>query len=156
MSALPGNRTLFVSDPPNDPYYSGNNVRGTLYAIDASNNIVGSWFGEVSRLFKVGSAAVACQFYVYPNPNNITTNTPNTTIFIDFYGATPNFAPGQIVKTSSDPVATALNSLLPVNTPPNAFPNTSEAIEAGGLLNAISGIPASGNMTSDDTDANTT
>jgi gliding motility-associated-like protein len=154
LSQLPGSRTLFVSDPPEAPFYSGNNVRGTVYAIDEDNNIVGMWYGEISRLFKVGSAAVACQFYVYPDPNNITTNTPNTTIFLDFFAATPNFSSGQIVKTSSDPVASALNKMLPVNTPPVAFPSAGQAIEAGGLFNSISSISATGNPTLDaiDTD----
>jgi len=79
--ALPGNRTVFVSDPASDAVYSGNNVRGWMYVVDANNNITGSYYGEVSRLLKVGSTAVGLQFYVYPS--GTITNVPALTLLVD-------------------------------------------------------------------------
>jgi VCBS repeat-containing protein len=152
LAQLPGNRVLFISDPPEAPFYSGNNVRGNVYAIDASNAIVGNWFGEISRLFKVGSKAVACQFYVYPDPNNITTGTPSTTLFLDFFADNPNFNTNDIVKTSSDPVSSALNKMLPLNTPPIADPSSGIATEAGGFLNGNLGSDAAGTLNISDND----
>lgn len=156
---LLGDRTVFVSDPPDAAYYSGNNVRGWLYAIDTNNNIVGKYYGEISRLIKEGSAPVAAQMYVYNDPQQPgITNQLATTIILDFYkDRAPTLATGQIAKTSSDPVASALNSLLPVNQPPTANPDTGFALEAGGLNNATPGSNASGNVISgSDTDPNST
>jgi|LakMenEpi03Aug12_release.lakeMendotaPanAssembly.Ray.scaffolds.fasta_scaffold508336_2 hypothetical protein len=65
-AALPGTKFLFVSDPSSDPIFSGNNVRGRYYVINASNQVVAYYYGEITRLVKTGSTAIACQFYVYP------------------------------------------------------------------------------------------
>ena len=156
-NAIPGTRALFVSDPPDAAYYSGNNVRGTLYAIDANNNIVGKYYGEISRLIKIGSAPVSAQMYVYPTSDPNVTNINATTIIVDFYATAPTFNTGDIAKTSSDPVASALNSLLPANQPPAANPDTGFPTEAGGLNNATPGTNATGNVISgSDTDPNST
>ena len=156
-NAIPGTRALFVSDPPDAAYYSGNNVRGNLYAIDANNNIVGKYYGEISRLIKIGSAPVSAQMYVYPTSDPNVTNINATTIIVDFYATAPTFKTGDIAKTSSDPVASALNSLLPVNQAPTAVADVSAALEAGGLNNTTAGSNAAGNVIANsDTDPNST
>ena len=157
-AALPGTRFIFVSDPASAFIYSGNNVRGTLYGIDGSNNIVCQYFGEVSRLVKTGSTVEACQFYVYPDPGavsdptKITTGTPATTILINIGGT---FTSGQSVNTSSDPVASALNKLIAANSAPVAAADTATADEAGGIANGTAGSDPSGTVVGNDTDANT-
>ncbi|MFO7629217.1 MAG: VCBS domain-containing protein [Prochlorococcaceae cyanobacterium] len=141
---------LFTSDPASAPLYSGNNVRGTLYAINANNQVVGTYYGEISRLYKTGSTVQAAQMFVYPDPNNVNnTGSPSTTIFIDFgLVGGPSFNPGQLVKTSSDPVDTALNKLLapaplaatPLSNDGALEAGTSPGAEAtGGLFSGISG-----------------
>jgi len=109
---------LFVSQPPGDPIYTGNNVHGTLYAIDANNNVVQSWVGEISRLVKSGSNVQAAQMYVYPTGTN--TSNPATTLLIDL-GTGGSFAVGKTIGTSSDPVDTALNKLIPTAAAPVAY-----------------------------------
>ncbi|TFH71702.1 DUF4347 domain-containing protein, partial [Gammaproteobacteria bacterium LSUCC0112] len=155
---------LFMSDPEIDPIYSGNNVRGTLYAINASNQVVGSYFGEVSRLVKTGANVEAATLYVYPDPANPSaTGTPSTTILINF-GLGRSFATGNEVRTSSDPVDSALNKLLGAPQAPTASADTDTAYEQGGAANATSdagdGDPAhpnaSGNTLSNDTGGITT
>lgn len=155
---------LFNSDPESAPVYSGNNVRGTLYAIDANGLVVGSYYGEISRLVKSGSIVQAGQFFVYPNGDNTATRAPSTTILIDF-GTGGEFFELQTIRTSSDPVDTAMNNLLPQPTPPDAMADDGLAHEPGGIDNGslptdLSGEPvpllASGNLLSNDTGAGTT
>ncbi|MDO9025848.1 VCBS domain-containing protein, partial [Zwartia sp.] len=153
---LPGTRTVFVSVPENDPYYTGNNVRGNIHVVDANNKITASFYGEISRLLKVGSTAVGLQFYVYPT-GTTTTNVLSQTLLIDVYGTDSTvLATGQTQKTSSDPVAAALNAMLPANQPPVANADAGIAVEAGGSLNGTLGSNATGNMLSNDTDSNVT
>lgn len=152
---------LFNSDPESALVYSGNNVQGTLYAIDADGLVVGSYYGEISRLVKSGSTVYAGQFFVYPNGDNTATGDPSTTILIDF-GTGGAFSTGQAIRTSSDPVDTALNNLLLQPISPEAMADDGIAHESGGTANASAPANASptGNLLTNDvqpaadTDAN--
>ncbi|MFZ9299849.1 MAG: beta strand repeat-containing protein, partial [Chitinophagaceae bacterium] len=144
---LPGGRALFVSDPANAPVYSGNNVRGNLYAIDNNNKITAVYYGEISRLIKEGSAPVAAQMYIYTS--GTITNVQATTIVVDFFANRyPTLNTGDVVKTSSDPVSSALNSLLAVNTAPQANADTDVSLLAN--CNPVRANPteATGNVIS--------
>jgi VCBS repeat-containing protein len=154
-----GTKFLFISEPPGDLWFSGNNVRGRLYAIDASNNVSSFYFGEVTRLVKIGSNVIACQFYVYPNSNSADRQSPAQTLLINFSGT---FTSGQTLKTSSDPVATVLNNLLSSNAAPAASADTDTALmpscSAGqgrdtAIGNVISGAGSDANPAGADTDA---
>jgi len=150
---LPGSRTVFVSDPIDAPYFTGNNVKGTIHVLDANNKITASFFGEISRLLKVGSSAVGLQFYVYPAGTS-SPGGPSQSLLIDVYGTDSTvLATGQAQKTSSDPVATALNGMLPTNQLPIANADVAIAVEAGGTLNGTLGTNPSGNLLSNDTGA---
>ncbi len=152
-SPIAGEKYLFVSDPSWDVWFSGNNVRGTYYAINASNEVTASFYGEVTRLVKIGSNVIACQFYVYPNPADpLDTGSPAQTILINISGT---FASGQTIKTSSDPVAAFLNSQLPQVSSPAAVADAGTAVEAGGLNNAVPGSDAIGNLLTNDSGAST-
>ncbi len=163
-AALPGIKYLFVSDPESTATYSGNNVRGHLYAVDANNNVVGDYYGEVSRLIKIGSATIGCQFYVYPSasftyPNNSTPDTSlaSTTII---FGVDPRFdtacQTGSIAKTSSDPVGPALNALITPNQAPTASPDTGSASMPSCTNSVDSPLTnATGTVIANDTDADT-
>jgi VCBS repeat-containing protein len=147
-----GSTYLFVSDPPEDPVFSGNNTRGTLSVVSTSNEVTASYFGEITRLFKDGSTVTGLQFFVYPDgyePGSGDRQTVSeTSILIDI---SAGFEIGRSYKTSSDPVSSALNALLPANTL-TANDDTGAAIEAGGNLNATPGETASGNILNNDTD----
>lgn len=160
---VPGVHFLFTSDPTDAFFFSGNNVRGTLYAVDAADQIIGSYFGEISRLLKSGSNVQAFQFYVYGEgqplpPGN---QTPQLTIIIN---STAALAPGQFVKTSSDPVSPALNRLLTPNFVPVAVADTDSVLLPSCTVaqertvvtgNVITGAGSDGNPDGADTDANT-
>jgi len=152
--AVPGERFLFVSDPPGDPLFNGNNVAGTLYAVDADNQIIGVYYGEISRLLKSGSNVIACQFYVY-GPDQVlppsNSSPPQQTIMINI---SANLFEGLSIKTSSDPVDKALNKLLPPNVAPVAeldtdsafMPSCSLSQEQGTATgNVIAGVGSDGN-----------
>ena len=145
-------RTLFVSDPESAATYSGNNVRGWLYTIDSTNHVVQRFYGEMSRQQKIGSTTVGLQFYVYNDPTQPgITNQAAQTLLVDVKGADA-FVPatGQVQATSSDPIAAALNAMLPKATPAAATADTSTALEAGGITNLTAGSNPSGNLLSND------
>jgi hypothetical protein len=161
--AVPGERFLFVSDPPDDPLFNGNNIVGTLYAVDADNQIIGVYYGEISRLLKSGSNVIACQFYVY-GPGEVlppsNSSPPQQTIMINI---SANLFEGLSIKTSSDPVDKALNKLLPPNVAPVAeldtdsafMPSCSLSQEQGTATgNVITGVGSDGNPDGADTDEN--
>ncbi len=148
-------RTLFVSDPESGAWFSGNNVRGTLYTIDASNRVVASYYGEISRQVKIGSATVGLQMYVYPS-GTTSTNTVSQTLLIDVnntdaFSPAPNPPTSVNIGTSSDPIAAALNALLPKPVPAAATVDAAPALEAGGIANATPGASASGSVLTNDT-----
>ena len=58
------------------------------------------------------------------------------------------------VGSSSDRVDSALNSVLPTNTAPVANLDTATAVESGGVSNATAGTNPTGNVLTNDTDAN--
>ncbi|MCT4683415.1 MAG: VCBS domain-containing protein, partial [Roseicyclus sp.] len=159
-------RYLFVSDPPEDPIFSGNNTQGYLYVVDASNQVGESYHGEVTRLFKDGSAVIGLQFFVYPDGyvagSGDRQTSSDTSILIDL-GA--NFALNQTYKTSSDPVSDALNALLATGGAPTAvadtdaiqLPDCSGTVTANQTAtgNVLSGAGSDGNAAGADTDPDT-
>ncbi|MEB3166162.1 MAG: VCBS domain-containing protein [Cyanobacteriota bacterium] len=121
---------LFISVPASDPIFSGNNTRGWLYAFDKTTRLVSNkWLGEITRLYKTpGNTIPGLQFYVYPSQSEsyvANRTTYATSILLDIGGA--GFQTGQYYTTSSDPVSTFLNSLLPTNTAPVAVNDTDRA-----------------------------
>ncbi len=140
-------RFLFNSRPESDALYSGNNVRGDLYAINSTNQVVGRYYGEVSRLWKIGSTVHAAQMYIYPTANANDTGNPSTTIFIDFgLNGGPTFTSGDIVKTSSDPVAAALNAMLPGPNQLQANPDTNTVVLQSDCPGPIAVADINGNV----------
>ena len=127
--AVPGVKFLLVSDPAAAFVYSGNNVRSTLYAVNGSNQVVGSYYGEACRQVKSGSTILGVQFYVYPNPPSTATGTPSQVIILNVSGTpfSSKYTTGSILKTSSDPVDSALNSLIPANQAPTAVADSAVA-----------------------------
>jgi len=159
-AALPGTKFLFVSDPSSDPIFSGNNVRGRYYVINASNEVIAYYYGEITRLVKTGSTVIACQFYVYPGGDSARRSEPGQTLLINISGS---FSPGQIIKTSSDPIPTVLNNLLQASVAPVAAADTDRAYMPSCSVtqnqntatgNVISGAGSDGNAAGADTDAN--
>ncbi|MES2534758.1 MAG: VCBS domain-containing protein [Pseudomonadota bacterium] len=154
-SLLTGTKFIFESDIATDQWFSGNNTRGRLYAVDASNLVIGEYYGEISRLVKNGSTVVGLQFYVYPDSASPGTGTPSQIMLIGVGNWQP---PGATVGTSSDPVSGALNKLIPSNSAPVAVADTGIAFESGGEnngtvpLNAI----ATGTVVGNDTDVDIT
>jgi VCBS repeat-containing protein len=146
-----GSRYLFISDPPSAQFFSGNNVRGTLYVVSQSNNITASYFGEIFRLVKTGSRVDALQFYDYPNgAGPADRQTPAQTIIIPIVPtSTRNFQIGSSFGSSSDPVDTYLNSLLQSSRPTIVRATTKDAIEAGGVANTSLGINPAGHVFND-------
>ncbi|WP_310568222.1 VCBS domain-containing protein, partial [Hydrogenophaga sp.] len=139
---------LYTSDPASDPIFSGNNVVGTLYAINSSNAVVTSFRGEISRLVKTGSRVEGLQFYQYDDGETTADGTPHTTIVIDLgvSGATTLFATDSVVRTSSDPVDDALNALLGgTQTAIDASNDTDTALESGGVNNTTVPVDAQAN-----------
>jgi VCBS repeat-containing protein len=145
-----GSRYLFVSDPPSAEFFSGNNVRGRLYVVNASNQVDAEYFGEISRLVKTGSRVDALQFYVYPIAPPADRQTPGQTIIIPIVDSSVRtFSIGQTLGSSSDPVGPALNELLAVSQPEVVRPTAKDAIESGGVANAILGTNPTGHIFTD-------
>ena len=149
---VPGQRFLFMSDPESAFVFSGNNVRGTLYAVDANNKIVGSYFGEISRLLKTGSTVTACQFFVYqPGQTSAPGNTtPQQTIMINLSATLFN---GLAINTSSDPVDAALNKMMHPNVAPVAGVDSGSSVMPD-CAKGGSATDATGKVILNDTDAN--
>ena len=151
-------RFLFQSDNPSDALFAGNNTRGRLYAVDGSNNIVHSWYGEMTRLEKSGSTTRGLQFYVYPNAASPSTGTAAQTFLI----ANPNvgfaYVVGQSYNTSSDPVSPELNKLLTANQAPTATADVATGSMATWTNNTSvpTTTPLTGNVLTNDSDINKT
>jgi hypothetical protein len=132
-------------------------VRGTLYVVNASpsNTITASYFGEISRLIKTGNRIDALQFYVYPDGTGPADRTTlGQTIIIPVVPPTGpdsrEFIINESYNSSSDPVATYLNTLLQASQPIVVRGTTKDAIEAGGVANATTGTNPSGHVFTDE------
>ncbi|WP_312853655.1 VCBS domain-containing protein, partial [Zwartia sp.] len=158
-AALPGTRTLLVSDPADVKWFSGNNVRGWLYVVNETNFVQESFYGEVSRLLKTASNnIVGIQFYVYPVPSAPSTGGLGQTLLVDLNANSDLvLIPGQTQRTSSDPVSTFLNSLLPANVAPIAVNDSGSASMASCTVpTPTSETTATGNVLSNDSGSNIT
>jgi hypothetical protein len=132
-AAQSATRYLFTSDPTTDFVFSGNNVRGTLYAINAADQVVGTYHGEISRLLKQGSNVQGFQMYVYGSGQTSATQADPARVSILINNTAPlsTFTAGNTIRTSSDPVSVALNALLAAataNTAPVANADTSTVL----------------------------
>ncbi|KAI9549915.1 hypothetical protein GHT06_004500 [Daphnia sinensis] len=134
-------RYLFVSIPESDTWFSGNNTKGWLYVVNTANEVKASYVGEISRLYKDGSAIT------------VDRGTLSTSIMVDI---SANFVIGTAYNTSSDPVYAALNQFL-VPEPVVAAADSKDAGEAGGLrVNQTVGYDGIGNVLSNDSGGLTT
>ncbi|SFQ12695.1 VCBS repeat-containing protein, partial [Geopseudomonas sagittaria] len=166
-----------ISDDTNSNLFSGNDVAAIGINIGGQE-----YFGWISRPIKSGGVVRGFYFWTDTNFNSLATaqadgnmdgdsNVADNRGFLlvvdqawfDSLGWKDQAANLKNVGSSSDRVDSALNALLPVNSAPvasadnaNATPGSAggAAVEAGGLHNATSGYTASGNVLSNDLDAN--
>lgn len=141
-AALAGTKFRFTSGVPGDPFFSGNNVTGTLSYVDAGG-VNRSISGVVSRLVKTGSVVDGFYFYVQGSDGVIGTSDDSAYLFKS--GTSFVFAGSTAYNTSSDPVDRALNAQILPNSAPTLANDTGTVLEEGST---------SGNVLTNDTDAN--
>ncbi len=147
--AIDGTKFKFTSADPNAPYFSGNNVSGTLTYVD-SNGQTKSVDGVVSRLFKTNGTVQGLYFYAWGNTTTIGDggaggDTAETTYLLVLDPT--KFTNGGTYRTSSDPVDTALNKLIVPNSAPVGINDSATVLEDASS-------PLTGNVLSNDTDTN--
>lgn len=122
-SALDGAATyLFVGTPPDAPSFSGNNAIGTLYSFDASGKVIGEYYGEISRQFKLsGNNIEAFQFYKYPGNSSSYNTTASETFLLDV--GSQALTGNTTYTTSSDFKPTNLNAFITANPTVDPTPN---------------------------------
>jgi VCBS repeat-containing protein len=146
VSFITGSNFKFTSADPNAPYFSGNNVAGTLTYKDGSG-ATQSVDGVISRLFKTGSRVEGLFFYAYGNTSTIgdgATDSAETSyiLCIDPSKFTDGYS---YYTTSSDPVDTKMNEQIVPNSAPVAGNDTATVTEDSSVTS---------NVLSNDTDAN--
>ncbi|MEC4720530.1 Ig-like domain-containing protein [Noviherbaspirillum sp. CPCC 100848] len=144
--AVAGTNFKFTSGNPSDPYFSGNNVAGTLSYVDTATKTVKTINGVVSRLVKTGSTVEGLYFYAFGSDGKIGTGDTGETAYLLCLDP-GKFAPNGTYKTSSDPVDTAMNKLIVPNSAPVAANDSAAMLE-----DALSAV--TGNLLANDTDAN--
>jgi VCBS repeat-containing protein len=170
--------SALIDDEKIDSRFSGNDV---VTKLEVNGN---TYYGWVSRPVKSGGIIRGFYFWSDPDFNTLAAATNDGNADAD-RNALDNFGfvlvvdqayfdglpveetiagvDYKFVGSSSDPVATALNSLIPPNTAPVATNDESDitlsagslngpALEAGGLDNAIAGANAIGNVLTNDSD----
>jgi len=169
--------TYVIDDLQSGREFSGNDVSVKLTFTD-TNNVAQTVYGWISRPIKVGGEVVG--FYLWSdqdftslpaaqtdgNADGDTADAPTDPGTADNFGyvlvvpGKESFFSSGTIGSSSDRADSALNALIPANTAPVAFADTSSsigataAIETGGVSNASAGLNASGNVLTNDTDAN--
>ncbi|HYD82106.1 MAG TPA: Ig-like domain-containing protein, partial [Paucimonas sp.] len=147
VAALAGSKFKFTSADPGTPYFSGNNVAGTLSYVDA-NGQTQTVSGVISRLFKTNGTVQGLFFYAWGNTTAIGDGGGGgdgaETAYLLVLDPT-RFSAGGTYRTSSDPVDTALNRLIVPNSAPVAV-NDSAAVTEDGTV--------SGNVLANDVDVN--
>ncbi|WKB55779.1 VCBS domain-containing protein [Eleftheria terrae] len=141
-SALAGSNFRFTSGNPSDPYFSGNNVTGTLSYVDGSGTLR-SISGVVSRLVKTGSTVNGLYFYAPGADGAI--GTGDDSAYVLRVNDSFNFTGNTNYGTSSDPVDSAMNRFIAPNSAPVAVNDSALASEDGSV---------SGNVLSNDSDLN--
>jgi VCBS repeat-containing protein len=146
VTTIAGTRFKFTSADPSAPYFSGNNVAGTLSYVDNAGQVK-TVDGVISRLFKTNGVVQGLFFYAWGNTTTIGdggSTDPAEASYLLVLDAS-KFSAGGTYRTSSDPVDTALNKLIVPNSAPVAANDTVSVLEDGTLT---------GNVLSNDTDVN--
>lgn len=163
-----GYSTVSIDDQQASRSFSGNDVSVVLNlsgAFGAATNTIR--YGWISRPIKVGG--IVRGFYFWSDADFVTlqaaqtdNNTDgdmnpadNTGYVLVVRGQESFFSRGEI-GSSSDRVSASLNELLSLNnTAPTAVADTATAVESGGAFNATGGTNPTGNVLTNDSDANT-
>ncbi|MDP1667272.1 MAG: Ig-like domain-containing protein, partial [Methylobacter sp.] len=146
VATVSGSNFKFTSLDPNAPYFSGNNVSGTLTYTDnlgASQSVD----GVVSRLFKTGNTVEGLFFYAWGNTTTIgdgATDAAETSYILCIDPS--KFTDGHsYYSTSSDPVDTKMNALIVPNSAPVANNDIATVSEDSSIT---------GNVLTNDSDVN--
>ncbi|MDO9268148.1 MAG: Ig-like domain-containing protein, partial [Methylobacter sp.] len=148
VATVNGSNFKFTSLDPNAPYFSGNNVTGTLTYTD-NLGATQSIDGVVSRLFKTGNTVEGLFFYAWGNTTTIGDggaggDTAETSYILCIDPS--KFVNGHsYYSTSSDPVDTKMNALIVPNSAPVANNDTATINEDSS---------ATGNVLTNDSDIN--
>jgi len=146
VATVTGSNFKFTSLDPNAPYFSGNNVSGTLTYTD-NLGVAQSIDGVVSRLFKTGSTVEGLFFYAWGNTTTIgdgATDAAETSYILCIDPS--KFTDGHsYYSTSSDPVDTKMNALIVPNSAPVANNDIATVSEDSSIT---------GNVLTNDTDVN--
>lgn len=118
----------FISADPAALYFDGNNIAGTLIYVDSDGDLH-TMDGVISRQFKSGGTTNAFYFYE-TGADGLVNGADDATYLLqlptDSTSYTADGSADALVRTSSDPVDTALNSVRDNSTAP-ALPALSPA-----------------------------